>query len=234
VLVTGDLVPEALEVAEARARHQGARWLRLGEEYRVLDLDRADGWWSFDLEGAFATYEGISLRLRGRHQVTNFATAVAAVEGLFDRGLDEAGVREAAATATSPGRMELVSQAPLILTDGAHNPDGMAALAVALREEFPDTGWTAVLGAMIDKDVAAMLGHLDGTITEAHTAAADSARARGAEEMADLVRQHLDIPASPHASVAAAVAAAMATGDPVLITGSIYVVAEARRALGLA
>jgi dihydrofolate synthase/folylpolyglutamate synthase len=234
VLVTGDLVHEALEVAEARARHQGARWLRLEEEYRVLDLRRADDWWYFDLEGAFATYEGVSLRLRGRHQVNNFATAVAAVEGLFDRGLDEAGVREAAATATSPGRMEIVSQDPLILTDGAHNSDGMAALAAALREEFPATRWTAVLGVMSDKDVAAMLGHLGDAIGEAHTAAADSPRARGAEEMADLIRRHLDVPATPHPSVAAAVAAAMATGDPVLITGSIYVVAEARRALGVA
>lgn len=234
VLVTGDLDPRALEVAEARVREQDARWLRLGEEYRIVDPRRVDGGWVFDLEGAFGPYEDVRLGLRGRHQVTNFATAVAAVEGLFDRSLDEAGVREAAATVTSPGRMETVGDDPMILTDGAHNPQGMHALAAALREEFPQTQWVAVLGAMADKDIPEMLGHLTGLVQEVHAAAADSPRALDADSMAGLVREHLDVDSTAHPSVAAAVAAAMATGDPILITGSIYVVAEARKALGVA
>jgi len=234
VLVTGDLVPDALEVARSRAYEQGATWLRLGEEYRIVDPRRVDDGWIFDVDGVYGSYEEVSLRLRGRHQVTNFVTAVAAVEGLFGRVLDEAGVREAAATATSPGRMEIVADDPVILTDGAHNPDGMAALAAALREEFPGKRWVAVLGAMTDKDIRVMLGHLDGLVGEAHTAAADSPRALGSEEMAALAGEHLHVPTTAHPSVAAAVEAAMATGDPVLITGSIYVVAEARKALGIA
>lgn len=234
VLVTGDLDPEALEVAETRVREQNARWLRLGEDYRIVDPGRTEGGWAFDLEGVFGAYEDVRLGLRGRHQVTNFATAVAAVEALFDRALDEAGVREAAATVTSPGRMELVAGDPLILTDGAHNPQGMHALATALREEFPDIRWVAVVGAMADKDVPAMLRHLDGLVQEVHSAAADSPRALEAETMASLARERLGVDATAHASVAAAVAEAMATGDPILITGSIYVVAEARKALGVA
>lgn len=234
VLVTGDLEPGALEVAEARVREQDARWLRLGEEFRIVDPRRVDGGWAFDLEGAFGAYEDLRLGLRGRHQVTNFATAVAAAEGLFDRSLDEAGVREAAATVTSPGRMEVVEDDPMILTDGAHNPQGMQALAAALREEFPETRWVAVLGAMADKDIPEMLGHLAGLVQEVHAAAADSPRALDADGMAGLVREHLDVDSTAHPSVAAAVAAAMATGDPILITGSIYVVAEARKALGVA
>ena len=234
VLVTGDLVPEALAVAEARVREQEARWLRLGEEYRVVDPRHVEGGWTLDLEGAFGAYEDLLLRIRGRHQVTNFATAVAAVEALFDRGLDEAGVREAAATVTSPGRMEIVMGDPMVLTDGAHNPQGMEALAAALEEEFPDTRWVAVMGAMADKDVPAMLGHVQGLVGEVHAAAADSPRALDAVAMADLARERLGVDATAHPSVAAAVAAAMGTGNPVLITGSIYVVAEARKALGVA
>jgi dihydrofolate synthase/folylpolyglutamate synthase len=233
VLVTGNLVPEALVVAETQARKRGARWLRLGEEFVVSEPHRVGERWSFDMEGAYAAYRGLELRLHGRHQVTNFATAVASVEALFDRQLDEAAVREAAVTATSPGRMEVLARDPLLLTDGAHNPDGMASLAAALKEEFPDREWTAVLGAMADKDISGMLGNLRGLVREVHAAAADSPRALAAESMAGAAREHLDVPAEAHPSVAAAIAAAMASGGPVLITGSIYVVAEARRALGI-
>jgi dihydrofolate synthase/folylpolyglutamate synthase len=109
----------------------------------------------------------------------------------------------------------------------------MASLAAALKEEFPDREWTAVLGAMADKDISGMLGNLRGLVREVHAAAADSPRALAAESMAGAAREHLDVPAEAHPSVAAAIAAAMASGGPVLITGSIYVVAEARRALGI-
>jgi len=234
VLVTGELVPEAAEVARLRAMEQAATWFRLGDEYRIVDPALAADGWGFDLEGVYGSYDGILLGLRGRHQVTNFATAVAAVEALFGRPLDEERVREAAAASTSPGRMEVLADDPVILSDGAHNPDGMAALAAALREEFPDIRWVAVLGAMADKDVPAMLANLGGLVASAHTAAADSPRALPAPEMAALVGDHLGVDATPHPSVATAVSAAMASGEPVLITGSIYVVAEARRALGIA
>lgn len=233
VLVTGDLVPDALTVAEARAREQGARWLRFGEEFVVQDARAVDRGWEFDLDGAYRGYEGLRLMMHGRHQVTNFATAVAAVEAFFDRPLDEAAVQEAAATATSPGRMDILQRDPILLTDGAHNPDGMASLAAALREEFPGIQWSAVVGAMADKDIITMLSHLRGLVRQVHTAAADSPRALPADAMAELAQLHVGVPATPHPSVAAAVAAAQAEGAPVLVTGSIYVVGEARKALGV-
>jgi dihydrofolate synthase/folylpolyglutamate synthase len=233
VLVTGDLVPDALTVAEARAQEQGARWLRFGEEFFVQDARAVDRGWEFDLDGAYRDYEGLRMMMHGRHQITNFATAVAAVEAFFDRPLDEAAVQEAAATATSPGRMDILQRDPILLTDGAHNPDGMASLAAALREEFPGIQWSAVIGAMADKDLTTMLGHLRGLVRQVHAAAADSPRALPADEMAELAQRHLGVPATAHPSVAAAVAAAQAAGTPVLVTGSIYVVGEARRALGV-
>jgi dihydrofolate synthase/folylpolyglutamate synthase len=231
VLVTGDLVPEALAVAEARARDLEASWFRFGTDYRTSDVTRSAAGWRLDLEGVYGQYTEIDLRMRGRHQVANFAVAVAAVESLLGRDLDEAAVREAAARTTSPGRMELVGTEPLILCDGAHNPDGMAALSAALQEEFPGVRWSVVFGAMLDKDVRAMLRHLGGSAIEFHAAAADTPRATPSAQMARLVDEVLGVPVAAHPSVAEAVAAARATGAPVLITGSIYVVGEARRAL---
>ena len=233
-LVTGDLPPEALEVAGERAAATGSAWLRFGADFSLGEVQRAIGGWLVDLEGVYRAYPEVRLPLLGRHQTANLAVAVAAVEGFFGRALDPLAVAEAAAAARSPGRMEVVRRSPLVLLDGAHNPEGSAALADALAEEFPTTRWAVVFGAMRDKDVPAMLRSLAPAAASFHgTRAAESARARPAAEVAALAAAEMAVPVAVHDSVAAAVAAALEEGGPVLVTGSLYVVGEARGALGL-
>jgi len=234
VLVTGELSDEALAVIRARAEEQGALWHRFGPDFGPDDARPAVGGWLFDVEGIHARYTGIDLRLHGAHQVHNFTVGVAATEALFGRALDLGAVREAAARAAAPGRMEIVRRDPLVMLDGAHNPPGMAALAEALGQEFTTSRWALVFGVMRDKDAASMLSHLDGLVTTAHVArAAGSDRALPAGEAAALVHGALDVETVEHPSVADAVAAAISSGDPVLVTGSLYVVGEARTALGV-
>jgi len=233
VLVTGDLPPEALEVAGGRAAATGSAWLRSGIDFWVAQAEPGAGGWLVDLEGLYRSYPGVPLRLHGRHQTANLAVAIAAVEAFFGRALDPAAVAEAAARTRSPGRMEVVRRYPLVMLDGAHNPEGTAALAAALAEEFPTTQWTVVFGAMADKDVPAMLRLLGPAVASLHAArAADSERARPSAEVAALSAEILGVPVKAHDSVAEAVAAALDAGGPVLVTGSLYVVGEARSALG--
>lgn len=233
VLVTGHLPPEALEVARARAAATGSAWLRWGVDFSVSQATRGVGGWVVDLEGVYGSYPDVPLLLHGRHQTTNLAVAVAAAEAFFGRALDPAAVAEAAARTRSPGRMEVVRRDPLVILDGAHNPEGTAALAAALVEEFPTTKWSVVLGAMADKDLETMLQSLKPVAASLNAArAADSARARPAAEVAALAAEVLGVPATAHGSVAEAVSAALGEGRPVLVTGSLYVVGEARSALG--
>jgi dihydrofolate synthase/folylpolyglutamate synthase len=234
ILVTGNLPPEALEVAGQRAAATGSAWLRLESDFGVAEAERAVGGWLVDIEGVYQTYPEVRLPLLGRHQTANLAVAVAAVEAFFGRALDPAAVAEAAAAARSPGRMEVVRRAPLVLLDGAHNVEATDALAAALAEEFPTTRWAVVFGAMADKDVPAMLDLLAPAAVSFHTAqAAGTERARPAGEVAALAARATAAPVSSHDSVAAAVTAALETGSPVLVTGSLYVVGEARGGLGL-
>jgi len=233
VLVTGSLPPPVEEMAEARAEQQRAGWFRSGRDFRVSAAAQAVGGWLIDLEGIHDTYHGLHLRLHGRHQIGNFALAVAAVESLLGRSLEPDAVREAAAAVTSPGRMEIVGHDPVFMLDGAHNPHGSAALGAALDEEFPTTRWRLVLGVMKDKDLPGMLAPLDGRVLGVEAAAADVDGAAPPEAIADVAHDALGVPARFHGSVEAALAAARESGDPILVAGSLYLVGEVRRLLDL-
>jgi len=231
-LVTGDLDEALLPVVRRRVEETGSSWLRFGADFRVAEAAPAVGGWLLDVDGVFAAYEDLALGVHGRHQTVNLATAIAAVESLFGRALDRDAVAEAAAGVTMPGRMEVLAQDPILLLDGAHNPPGAAALAAALEEEFPGTRWSLVFGAMGDKDVPAMLRVLLPLADQVHATAAGSERALPASEVAALAAAGGAASVTPHPTVAAAVAVARAEGGPVLVTGSLYVVGEAREALG--
>jgi len=233
VLVTGDLHPEALAVAERRVHELESTWFTRGRDFDVSDARQVDGGWLFDIQSVYEEYADLELRLLGRHQMDNFATAVASVEALFGRPLDEAGVREAAATVTSPGRMEILRRDPLLMVDAAHNPEAANALAQALVEELPGVRWELVFGTMVDKEASEMLAPLEKVVTAVHAVAVNNPRARHAAETAAIASNVLDVPVTAHQSIPAALEAATALGNAVLVTGSIYLVGEVRAILAV-
>jgi dihydrofolate synthase / folylpolyglutamate synthase len=230
-LVTGPLGGRIEALAESTVQDRRARWFRYGESFRPADVRRAVGGWLFDVEGAYDRYTEVALRVRGRHQVTNFSVAVAAVEALLGRSLDVAGIREVAAALSIPGRMEILGSDPLLLVDAAHNPEGVAALVAAVAEEYPTTEWTVVFGAMADKDVAEMVRLMAPLVGTVIATAADTPRALPPDRVATIASAALGVPVGEVTTVAEAVRHAASLGRPVLATGSIAVVGEARRGL---
>jgi dihydrofolate synthase / folylpolyglutamate synthase len=111
----------------------------------------------FMIQGSFKDYS-VKTSMLGQHQGENIALAIAAVEQLQMGGvyLTESDIQDGIATAAHPGRMEIVSEHPLILLDGAHNPAGMSMLVKTIREDFSDYRLVLVLGVLKDKDVKTM------------------------------------------------------------------------------
>ena len=118
----------------------------------------------FSLRGRRKYYEKLFIPLLGRHQLVNAATAVAAAEVLMDLGVSLNGdvVRLGLARTRWPGRMEIVSQKPLVIIDGAHNYDGARCLRQALEEYFPGRSSIMVIGMLGDKERALVAAELAG------------------------------------------------------------------------
>ena len=233
VLVLGERDAHLRAIFERE--NPAALWLA-GRDYGCSRNDLAVGGRVLDLRTPGATYEGLWLDLHGRHQADNFATAVAATEAFFSAPVEDALVREAAATVRSPGRMEIVGRQPLVILDGAKNPDGAAAAASTLAEEFGEVrSRILVVGMLAGKDPVEMLGALDaGTARLVVACLPPSPRALPATEVAAAATA-LGAPVEVVEAVPDALRLAIerATADDlVLVTGSLYVVGAARAALG--
>ena len=194
----------------------------------------AVGGWAGSISGIYETYEDLYLPLHGKFQFDNLAVAVAAVEELTGRSLDPEAVRAGVAAVTSPGRMEVIGRRPLILLDGAHNPQACELLAEAIDTEFFQTEWVLVVGAMGDKDLEAMLRQFEGQVVSVVATSVDYERAVPAEAVAKVAAEVFDVPVESVPGVPPALEAArrLAGRDgSILVTGSLYVVGEARSAL---
>ena len=236
VLIAGPMSESADQEAIRHAAGQSIELRRYGHDYRVAEAERAVGGWLCEIEGIYATYRDLYLPIHGRHQTVNLAVAVVAVEELYGRALSAEAAIEGAAMASSPGRLEVLGRQPLVIVDGAHNEEGFGALAEAMAEEFPALAWTVVMGVLGDKDLDAMLGHLQGKVARFFATAPDSDRACSPAEVAVAARRVLgpDVEVIEVANVPLAVTTARVatpSDGALLVAGSLYVVGESRPVL---
>ncbi|MEX1218007.1 MAG: folylpolyglutamate synthase/dihydrofolate synthase family protein [Acidimicrobiales bacterium] len=188
-----------------------------------------------DLRTPFGLYEDVLVPFHGEHQSDNAITAIVAVESFFDRALDETIISNAFRSVTMPGRFEVVSHSPLLILDGAHNPDGAKAAARTLRDEFDIAGRRVlVIGMLGGRDVVEMLEMFEARQADLVIACTpQSPRAIPAADIAAVV-QAMGVMVEQIDDVATAVQRAVdisTEDDVILVAGSLYVVGAARTAV---
>jgi len=227
---------EALASVRIRVEETGSTWYRSGQDFEVVSAHLDERGWAATVRGLYGTYEGLVLGIHGRHQVMHLATSIAACEAFFGRALSEDAVREAAAMVRSPGRLEIAGLAPTIVVDGAHNEEGFRGLSETLDTEFAEDEWILVLGVRGSRDVADLVASLRGLVTHVVATQADDHMAIPAAQVAAQAAEELDVTSEAVTPTSAAVDAAVAAasdGQGVVVAGSLYVIGEARHALGL-
>ncbi len=198
---------------------------------RRSDLDRAE----YVVEG-----EGLPSRMElglvGGYQLENLRLVLRAVQLLRASGIaiPSDAVRQGLAAARWPGRTEVVRRRPAVVLEGAHNAAGAEELARDVVRWAPDRRRRRlILGILADKDVDEMVATLVPLFADVAVCRSESARALAVVDLAARVREHGTEP-SCYDSVARAVRDVVARAgaeDVVVVTGSLTVVAEARREL---
>jgi len=228
-VVVGSVSAEVDAVFEARAKAQGARLLKSGRDFSRLSTVGD----TLTIRTPRADYDGIALGVAGPWQAENAPAAVAAAEAYLDRALDVAKMRRALADVRSPGRAELVPGEPDIFLDGAHNVNGVEALADYLKTGFSGRKLVLVVSILRDKAAPAMVAKLVDAAAELIFTVSDNPRCLRASELTGLAREH-----GGNATEAAGVEAALAEAKikagrdgVVVVTGSLYLVGQARKLL---
>ena len=170
--------------------------------------------------------------LLGRHQLENVGNAIAALDVLRQQGwsISPDAVRSGLSAVRWPGRLEVLNHDPLVIVDCAHNPYSVQVLTQALEEWFPDQRWVLVFGASADKDIEGMLSTLLPKTVYNIVTRSDHPRAAAPSELADTVAR-LGNGAEICVSVPKALKRGLELVEPgigLLITGSIFIVADAR------
>ncbi|PJJ63452.1 bifunctional folylpolyglutamate synthase/dihydrofolate synthase [Compostimonas suwonensis] len=230
----------AAAIAELRraAELSEASLVEQGTDFEVLSSAPAVGGQLLSVRGLAGTYNELLLPLYGEHQAQNAAVAIAAVESFLGGGtqaLSAEALTEGLATATSPGRLQLIGTEPPVLVDAAHNPAGAAALAAAVAENFDFDELTVVLGILTDKDAEGIVRALAPVASRFVVTQSGSERTRPFAELASLVSETAGLEAgvgvTATGSLAEALEAARAwAGEApkrgVLVTGSITLIGD--------
>jgi len=235
-VVTAAQLPEAMAELSRAAELTESTLVGEGSEFALLASHVAVGGQLISVRGIAGTYSELFLPLYGTHQAQNAAVAIAAVESFLGAGsqaLVEDILVEGLATATSPGRLQLVGIEPTVLVDAAHNPHGALALSAALESYFDFDEIVVVVGILADKDAAGIIEALRPAVARFHVTQSHSERAIPVDDLADLVAEHVgDADTFRFGDLAQALDAARgwaqdAPKRAVLVAGSITLVGDA-------
>lgn len=222
---------EAEGVIVETCRALGARLVQVGRDVHVASCRSTREGVEAVVEGLRGRYD-IALPLLGRHQATNAATAVAALELLGEAGIlaSPEAIRTGMARVRWPARVELLGTRPYALVDVGHNPASMAALRQTLEELFAGRRLVLVFGMLRTKDYRSVTPLIAPLADVVVTTTPDNPHALPADALAEVVRPYAPrVEVVPDRREAVARGAALAGPEDVLVvTGSFYLVGEAR------
>ena len=240
-IVLAQQTPEAAVELLRRAAEVGADIAREGLEYSIDSRAIAVGGQLISITGLRGHYDDIFLPLHGKHQASNAAAALIAVEAFFgEQDLDIDAVRAGFANVTSPGRCEVIHRDPTIILDAAHNPHGAKAIAETMQSEFTFDEVTGIVALMADKDALGILQAIEPVMNQIIVTTNSSERSMKVSDLdklatqvfgADRVFAEETLQTAIDRAVKDAIRPLSDESLAILITGSVVTVGEARTAV---
>jgi len=241
-VVTDELVPAAIDVVRRVAAERHAPLTEVGHDITIENRKPTREGQTLTVRTPQRRYDGLRLGLHGAHQARNCAVALGVLEVLAEAGVaaSEQAARAAFPQARWPGRFEVIEGDPGFILDAAANASAADALGATLDEFLSDDERLLLLiGVLKDKPAARMCRALVPRADEVMVTEPVSRRALWADEFFYTASRHaLGRPVRVVDRLDEALAAARARmcGERgfVLVTGSIFMLGQAREMLGVA
>ncbi|CAM4362731.1 bifunctional folylpolyglutamate synthase/dihydrofolate synthase [Paenibacillus tarimensis] len=238
-VITAVSQPEALAVIRETAAARKSSLYVLGEQFHETMLTVNEQEQAFRFEGPFRSVEPLVITLAGAHQRTNAAAAVMTLEVLrqyYALIVDDEDLQRGLQQAKWPGRLELVKQDPRILLDGAHNPEGMATLAAALKGTYTYGKLHLMIGMLENKNHRDTLRHILPIVDTLIVTEPDFRRRLAAGQLHELASSMPECKASitvesDWRKALELLEQRTAPGDLAVVSGTLYLIADVRSRL---
>lgn len=229
--ITGVKEPELWAVVQQEAQQKGAQLFTLGREFGFTTESV-----HLTINTPFADFANLHNIQWSYYQQENLTLAVMAVAHLAHKHqfeLTTAHIQHVLDTLVFPGRFEMMQQNPTVILDGAHNPHKMKALAQALAQKYPGRLVTAVVGGIANKDMGEMMRQLAPCVshwvaTQPHV---PGKPALPLPELEAVLRSVSTAPITTTPAVSEILPQVIQQARPediIVVTGSLYLVGEAR------
>ena len=174
----------------------------------------------------------VKLPLLGEHQILNLAVALKALEVIKDKApkLNRESIVKSLATVRWNGRLEIMSNSPYVVIDGAHNIQGITQLDKNIKKYFEYKDMYLILGILADKDVEDMVKVITPKAKKVFTVTPNSMRAETAEELLEEVKKYNESceAYNDYKNVFEDALKLCKKDDLLLISGSLYMIGEMR------
>ncbi|MGE7601021.1 bifunctional folylpolyglutamate synthase/dihydrofolate synthase [Peribacillus sp. NPDC097675] len=164
-IISGVTSDEPASVIKEKAVSVGVPYYQIGKDIHVQAIKQNKLGQSFSFSFDDTSIDNIEMQMLGAHQIDNAALAIAAVT-LVRKTIHEKSIRKGIREAQWNGRFEKISEAPLIIIDGAHNPAGIEVLLDTLKTRYPEYAYNFIFSSFRDKDYAKMLSLLEKEANE--------------------------------------------------------------------
>ncbi|WP_107982237.1 bifunctional folylpolyglutamate synthase/dihydrofolate synthase, partial [Heyndrickxia sporothermodurans] len=182
-VITGAKQKEALEVIKNKSKDMNAKLFISKDDFKVENIRTLHRGEQFTFSYSNGQYQNLVINMLGKHQIENAILAIGAAIFLH---IDEPMIREGLKKAFWPGRMEVLSEHPFVIVDGAHNPEGINSLINTLQEHFPYKKKKMIFAALSDKELTNMIQPLAKLDAEVYFTEFDFPRAASAEQLFSL------------------------------------------------
>lgn len=225
--------PEAVSrIIAKECKEKAVKLYQVGKDIFYEDLGLRPGKEVFNVSGAFETYPQLEMKLLGEHQIVNATAAIGVIGALRHHGIvvPVESVKKGLAEADWPARLEIAAYHPTVVMDGAQNRESAVALKKAIKKRFAFNRLILILGISKDKDIPVLCKELEGIADEVILTKADNTRAEEPAVIKKYInkKSHITNRVSDAMDLSRKIAQ---KDDLILITGSFFVIGEAKQFL---
>lgn len=219
---------EALEVIERHAKEKKAKHYLLNKDFQVGGTE------PFFVRTPFKQYDNLSIQMKGAHQIQNAALSVMAIDYLrvyYSFLIEDHHIQNGLDRTFWKGRFEEIKEKPKVILDGAHNPEGIAALKETVRANFPNQNIVVLFSCMRDKPYSWMIEQITAFADKIVFTTFDFPRAASAKELYDACQWPKKEFADDWLAAYENTLKTMDDNAVMIITGSLYFIGEVRKQL---